>query len=106
VERVLSDAEKQIGNFTSLELRKGKDGYNGNEHMVITGSYVDHDFKHWTQRQVVNRCSFDFPVEVSVFSESRIEFRVLFPRSGSKLDFNKCAYDKTPVWQAFVWIPE
>jgi S1-C subfamily serine protease len=106
VERVLSDAEKQVGNFANFELKKGKDRYSGNEHMVITGAYLDHDFKHWTQRQVINRCSFDFPVEVSVFSESRIELRVLFPRSGSKLDIKKCAYDKTPDWQTFVWIPE
>lgn len=106
VERVLSDAEKQLGNFTSLELREGPQGYSGNEHMVITGSYLDHDFKHWTQKQVVNRCSFDFPVEVSVFPESRIELRVLFPSSGSKMDIKKCVYDKAPMWQQYVWIPE
>jgi S1-C subfamily serine protease len=105
VERVLSDAQKQAGNFASIELHRGKDGdqtYTGHERMILVGSYLDRR----SNRQVINRCTFDYAVEVSMFSQSRIEFRVLAPPDGSKLDFKKCVYDKSSIWQPFVWIPE
>jgi hypothetical protein len=38
VERILSDAEREIGDFTGMELHKGKQGYAGNEHFVVAGS--------------------------------------------------------------------
>ena len=102
VERVLPDAAKQVGNFTSIELHKSTTGYKGNERIIVVGSYLD----RW-KRQVLNRCAFEYPVEVSVFTESRIEFRVLAVPDGAKFDFKACAYDnKTPTWQGFVWIPE
>lgn len=105
-ERVLSDAEKRVGNFFSIELHKSSDQYKGQEHVILTSSYLDHDFKHWTQNQVVKHCSFSFPVEVEVFTQSRIEARILAPPSDSKLDIKRCTYDKTTIWQNFVWIPE
>jgi hypothetical protein len=103
VERVLSDAEKQIGNFTSLELHRDTTGYKGSERIIAVGSYLD----RWKTQQIFNRCTFDYPVEVSVYTQTRIEFRVSAPPNSSKLDFKTCAFDnKTRTWQSFVWIPE
>ncbi len=101
-ERVLPDSEKQSGNSTTIELRKGKDGYSGVEHIILSGQYYD-------ARRVggfaMNRCGpLDFPIELTQISESRIEGRVLAP---VKLDFRKCTYDKkSATWHSFVWIPE
>ena len=102
VERVLPEAAKQAGNFTSIELHKSTTGYKGNERIIIVGLYLD----RW-KRQIPNRCTFEYPVEVSVLTESRIEFRALAVPDSAKFDFKTCAYDnKTPTWQNFVWIPE
>jgi len=102
VERVLSDAQKRAGEFVSLELRSGKSGLTGKEHLILAGQFLD----RWRNRQVLNHCTFDVPVEISEFSKSRIAGRALGPASGSRLDFKKCTYDKDFAWQEFVWIPE
>lgn len=102
LEGVLTDGEKQIGSFVSGEWHKEKDGYKGNEHVIAVGSYFD----RWTSRQVTNRCTFDYTMEVSVFSPSRMELRLLGPPNGSRLDFKKCTWDKAFVWKDSVWIPE
>lgn len=101
VELIESDAEKQVGAFTSDELHKGKDGYSGTEHTSFLGQYYNRVFARWD----TNRCGpFEFSLEVTVLTESRIEGRVLIP---PKVDFRKCTYDKKSVaWQNFVWIPE
>jgi hypothetical protein len=92
VERVLTEAEKQAGNFVSMELHKSKDGYSGVEHVILVGH---------------NRCTFDHPVEISRFSESRIEARIASPPPGTMIDFKKCAFSKAfSSWHAVVWIPE
>jgi hypothetical protein len=101
-EPVLSDAQKKAGNFISMELHAGKDGYRGKEHVISTGWKAD-----WSGNQrVVNRCVFDYDVEVATFSERRIEGRILHPSLNAKLDFKKCTFNEGNQWQQFVWIPE
>ena len=100
IERVLSDAEKKVGNFAAMELHKSKDGYSGKEHVVVAGYTLD---------RLVNyayRCTFDFPVEVSVLNESRIEGRISIPPDNAKMDRKKCTYNMPQSWSPFVWIPE
>ncbi|MGA3023686.1 MAG: trypsin-like peptidase domain-containing protein [Bryobacteraceae bacterium] len=89
VEGVLSDAVRQNGTFTSVELHKASNGYSGKVRVVIAGG-----------------CRLEYPAEASVFSPSRIEIRFLLPPVGSKFNPKKCAYDKAPAWRDAVWIPE
>jgi hypothetical protein len=91
VEPVLSDAERQNGYFVSLELRKLKDRYTGNEHEVVA-----------------QRCAFDYPVEFSVLTASRIEGQLKRPPMGTELLLNTCVWDPSVSYELtpFVWIPE
>ncbi len=100
VEEVFSDAARQMGNFTTIELRKGKDGWSGKEHIIAVGSY------RALLGNAVNRCILDRGFLITILSESRIEGRGFGPPLGSKFDFKKCTDDKPLNWQDFVWIPE
>lgn len=107
VERVLSEADKQVGYFASQEWRKSTSGYNGNVHVIMPGSYIGRKSYFDNKQQVFNRCMFDWTVEVSLFSQSRIELRVLAVPPSAKLDFKTCTFDtKALTWQNSVWIPE
>jgi hypothetical protein len=101
-ERVYSDAQREAGNFASIELRKDKDGYSGKEHVIAIGSYWNRLRARWE----TNRCVLDFDMVVSNLSGIRIEGRMLNVPQDSKLDFKKCSFDKPYAWQNFVWIPQ
>lgn len=100
VERILSDAEKQAGNFVGMELHKSQTGYIGKERVIQAGYTLD---------RLVNyayRCTLEYSVEVSSLTDSRIEGRILAASPGSKWNFKKCTLGNATSWQAFVWIPE
>jgi S1-C subfamily serine protease len=111
VERVFSAAQKQMGNFASIELHKDKDGYSGKEHRISVGSYW-----FWGSTGV-NRCTFDYDFVVTSLSVSRIEGRILEPPPDSDFEVRECAYYTVKGgkatskvaprgWHNFVWIPE
>jgi hypothetical protein len=102
VELLLSDIARQAGLFVGMELHKGTNGYTGKERVVQGCSYVE----GWTARRLKNRCSFEYPVEVSKFSATRIEGRISSPPPDAKLNCKKCSFDKAPTWHTLVWIPE
>ena len=106
VEWVLTEQQRGSGRFTSMELHKDAQGYSGKEHVVIPQSYIDHDFKHWNEKQVVKHCSFDYKVLISTLSDTRIEGHIWIPPDDSKLNPKKCLFDKELVEREFVWIPE
>ncbi len=90
----------RLGYFSELEVRKQKDGYSGRRRDIVActigyGIY-----------QRINHCPFETVGEVSVFTESRIEGRVMGPPNDAKLDCKKCTYNKPSIWLSFVWIPE
>ena len=101
LERLLSDTALREDHLTSLELHKGKKGYRGRERQVVGGAYTD-----GSGREVSYRCVFDWPAELAVLSESRVEIRVWSPPDNARIDFRKCAVEKTRVWHTAVWIPE
>jgi hypothetical protein len=100
VERVLSDAQKQVGAFEAFELRKLDDRYTGMARMVLPVYYFAGN------RRVDHQCTFENPAEFSLLTASRIEGRVKNPPPDAKFDFKKCTYDKPYEWTPFVWIPE
>ena len=109
VERLFTDEAAQVGFFAAWELRKTDSGYKGTERSVVPCSYTGSDWGSLGTRppeHVVNRCTFQFPVEFSTFSESRIEGRASVPPQNTKLNCKKCSYDKPSTWQQFIWIPE
>ena len=110
-ERVFSDAQRQMGNFSSIELHKDKDGYSGKQHLILVGSYF------FFCSQGVNRCTFDYDFVVTSLSPSRIEGRNFGPPPDSDFEIRECAYYSVKggkatskvaprTWQNFVWIPE
>ena len=101
LERVLSDSALRDEHLTSLELHKGKKGYRGTERQVVGGAYTDR-----SGRDISFKCIFDWPAEVALLTESRLEIRVLSPPDNARIDFRKCTTDKTRVWHTAVWIPE
>ena len=102
VEVILSDAEKQAGNFIGTELHRSKDGYSGNQRVITNGGYID----RWTNQWVAKSCTLEYAVEVPRLSETRIEGRLFGPPPGSKVDWRKCTVATKPTWVSFVWIPE
>ena len=100
VERVLSDAQKQVGAFEAFELRKFNDRYTGMARQVLPVYYFAGN------RRVDHQCTFENPAEFSLLTASRIEGRVKNPPLDAKFDFKKCTYDKPYEWTQFVWIPE
>ena len=112
IERVFPDAQMQRGNFASIELHRDSDSYNGKEHVIFVGSYLDS-----RKRQTVKRCTLDYDVVITALSGSRMEGRILEEPRGSYFEISECVYysvkdskatrkvaDRT--WQNFVWIPE
>jgi Trypsin-like peptidase domain len=110
-ERAFSDAQRQMGNFSSVELHKDKDGYTGKEHLILVGSYF-----FWGSPGV-NRCTFDYDFLITSLSASRIEGQILEPPPDADFEIRECAYYSVKggkatskvaprSWQKFVWIPQ
>jgi S1-C subfamily serine protease len=106
VERLVDAEAAKVGYFAAWELRKADKEYKGTERITIPCSYTANDWNTLGTKQVVNRCSFQYPVEFSVFTEGRIEGRVSAPPENTKMNCKKCTYDKPSMWHPFVWIPE
>ena len=101
VEGILPDASMQRGNFVGAELRRSKEGYSGKERVRVNGFY-----SYLGEHELYNRCVFEYAIEISNLTDSRIDGRIFIHKQESKLDLRKCSYDKPPSWQTFVWIPE
>jgi S1-C subfamily serine protease len=106
IERVLPEEAVRVGAFSGWELRKGKNGYSGTERVVIPCSYNATDWNTLGPKQIVNRSTFEYQVEVSLVSATRIEGRLLAPPSDAHLNCKKRTFDKSDSWQNFTWIPE
>ena len=101
LERLLSGTALRDQHLTRLELRRGKKGYRGTERQVVGGAYTDP-----SGREVSYKCTFDWPAELAVLTDSRVEIRVLSPPDNARIDLSKCSVQKTRVWHTAVWIPE
>jgi S1-C subfamily serine protease len=106
VERLLPEGVARAGVFSGYELRKSGSGYGGSAKIIGPCTYNADDWATLGRKTVTNRCTFENPVEFSLFSDSRIEGRINMPPDDAKFNCKKCTYSKPPVWQRFVWIPE
>ena len=101
LERILSDAALRDQHLTRIELHRGKKGYRGTERQVVGGTYTDP-----SGREVSYKCTFDWPAKLDALTDSRVEIRVLSPPDNARIDFSKCAVEKTRVWHTALWLPE
>jgi hypothetical protein len=109
-EEVLSDEQRKTF-FITYKLKKDHRTYKGVARSGVTCSYL----APWTTWNTgYNRCSFDWPVELTSVSPSRIEGRI-FSRPNDTIfsspndpTFNcrKCAYSKKAGWNQIVWIAQ
>lgn len=106
VEWIVPEEAARVGVFSAWELRKGSNGYTGNARHVIACSYDTDDWARFSVKTVNKKCTFENPVEFSLFTPSRIEGRSLSGPSDVKLNCRKCTYNQAPAWQRFAWIPE
>jgi hypothetical protein len=106
VEQLLPEDSVRAGAFRKWELKKDQDRYTGKNRQMRVCSYLARGWNTLAGRDKLNRCPFEFQVEFTAFSDSRIEGRGTTPPPDAKLDCKKCEFDKDVVWESFVWIPE
>ncbi len=97
-ESVLPDDASQAGFHFGWELHRQGNTYNGKLTSVIACRY------DWNTK--VKQCQFEFPAELTSFTNTRIEGRTSMPPHDARLNCDKCTYNKPPVWSPIVWIPE
>jgi hypothetical protein len=105
VETVIPDAEHQTGEFNVAELKKTGDKYVGRGRGATACSWIGFKaFVGWQQK--FNLCNFDYSIEITILSPTRIEgFAEAYP-DDAKFDCGKCRWNKPSVRRPFTWIPE
>lgn len=101
-EWVIPEEYVRMGVLAVWELRKEQHRYVGKQRI----RQVCSNKSLWGGSENWNQCSFEEPVEFTVWSKSRIEGRVSGPPDGAKLNCKACTYNKPSSWKSFVWIPE
>jgi hypothetical protein len=99
VERIMSERQRQEGEFSLADLKKDGERYVGTFRFCIVCHYV-------FSGSISDRCVFENAIEFLSFTPSRIEGRMMAPPDHSKLNCGKCRYSKEFAWRSFVWIPE
>jgi S1-C subfamily serine protease len=93
---------RKLGIYLTGEVKKNGDKYIGISH----GNYVFWRTNVITGEKIIQqRCIFDFPLELTSVSSTRIEGRVVGPGQGAKISKRKCTYSPVPDWQEFTLIP-
>jgi S1-C subfamily serine protease len=105
VETILPDQQRQAGAFYLAELRKAGDRYVGNVRGAFMCSWIG--FTAFVgKHEKVNRCDDNAPIEITVFTPTRIEgFTDAYPHN-TKFDCGKCRWQGRRVRNGFTWIPE
>jgi len=93
-EVVFSKEAIEVGVFALAQLKKEGGKYVGTQRNKMV----------WPEEG--RSCTFEFKIELSQVSPSRIEGRFFGPPDASKLDWKKCAFSLPYLWEQFVWIPE
>jgi hypothetical protein len=90
-EIAVSEADMKAGRFTTTMAKK-----DGNKYLGAN---------HWSEGGKGDpSCLLSAPVEFTLVTPDRIEFRVFAPSRSAKLDWSTCLYPSAE-WQSFVWIP-
>src|SRR5215471_6029880 len=95
VETVYSELQRQSGVFTMADLQKRGDVYSGNIKASTSCS-------GWGFKSTVT----EVPIEITIFTSSRIEGWAMTPPPDATFDCKKKRYSKPLVRQSFVWIRE
>jgi hypothetical protein len=94
---------RKLGIFRTFEAKKGADKYAGKIHFSSAWWRTN---PYNGEKIVTERCTFEFPIEISLVSRNRIEGRESIPPDGTKPDKKKCTIPGDRVWQSFAMIPE
>lgn len=93
---------RKLGLYLTGEVKKRGDKYAGTSHT----NYVHWHTNPITGEKIIDhRCNFEFPLEFTSVSSTRIEGRSMGAAQGAKLDMKKCKYSPSTMWQDFVLIP-
>lgn len=104
VETVFPDSQ-QPRRFNASELKKAGDKYVGTTRSGGPCSWVG--FTPFVgQEEKWNNCSFQYAIEISLLSPTRIEGQFMGYPPNTKFDCGKCSYKGKQAWQPFTWIPE
>lgn len=106
VETVLPEEASKAGVFFMADLQRKNDGYVGVIRHGFPCEYQANDWSTLSTKNVINRCTNETPMEIQLFSPTRIEGVVDSYPEGTKFSCKKCSYSGRPTKQAFTWIPE
>lgn len=105
VETLIPEERRQAGEFNVAELKKAGSKYVGSSRGAFACSWIG--FKLFVgQQQNFNLCKFDIPIEITLFSPTRIEGTIEDYPDDAKFDCGKCRANKQPVRKPFTWIPQ
>jgi S1-C subfamily serine protease len=97
-EMLVSEADKQAGEFGISDLKKIGDSYSGT---LSVGIVCRNAFN-----VITNRHTFQFHTELTSVTPTRIEGWSMVPPKEAKFNCGKGTYSKPPVRTPFTWIPE
>ena len=95
--------QKKLGMFSTTEFRKEGARWVGLNRYSTAWWNIN---STTGEKVVTHSCVVVDPIEIDVFTPTRIEGRVFAPPKNTKYDYKKCRYEKAPEWTPFVWIPE
>jgi hypothetical protein len=97
-EMLVSEADKQAGQFAISDLKKQGDSYSGT---LSVGILCRNAFN-----VITNRYSFHYQTELTSVTPTRIEGWTMAPPNDAKFNCGKGTYSKPSVRTPFTWIPE
>lgn len=106
METVLPDVQRQAGAFNLAEFKKSGDRYQGVGRSRFVCEYSATDWNTLGTKQVLNACTDEGAMEITLLTPTRIEGWSMARRPGGKFDCKKCQWNVGMVKQPFVWIPE
>jgi hypothetical protein len=96
-ERVLSEQERQAGDFDTVDARKEGDRYFGTQRVRMTLR---------TPQGSRRACQWEFAVELTTVGSERIEGRWEGYPPGARVEALTCFWSAAKTWQSVSWIPE
>jgi S1-C subfamily serine protease len=101
VETEIPEELKKLGNFVLADMKKDGDKFVGTVKNRFTCQYSD----AWSGQARYNTCEAEYPIEITLFTENRIEGWTMSYAKGDKLSCRKCTHSTRPIKETFVWIP-
>lgn len=99
-ERVLSDQERNAGDFDTVDVKKQGEKFVGRQHVRITYRMPDSS----PQGFRLKACQWEFGVELTEVSDDRIEGRWEGYPSDAKVNPATCTWTSSRIWEENAWI--